>query len=87
VSVYGQEQDISDLAQPALKAVSEEVLGKAMTLWGDGRDLRRVLVTGGGAYALGKYVKARYPHAVVTQQPALCNARGFWLYGLRKWGQ
>ena len=87
VSVYGEQHDISDLAQPALKAVSEEVLGKAMTLWGDGRDIQRVLVTGGGAYALGKYVKARYPHPVVTQQPTLCNARGFWLYGLRKWGQ
>lgn len=87
VSVYDEQHDIADLARPALKAVAEEVLAQAMTLWGDGRDIQRVLVTGGGAYALGNFIKARYPHAIVTQEPALCNARGFWLYGARKWGQ
>lgn len=87
VSVYDQQYSISELARPALKAVAEEILATAMTLWGDARDIQRILVTGGGAYALGDLIKARYPHAIVTQQPALCNARGFWLYGLREWGK
>lgn len=85
VDVYDQEHDIADLAQSALESVAQVILAKAMTLWGDARDIKRLLVTGGGAYVLGDYIKEQYPHAVTTQEPGLCNARGFRQYGLHKW--
>lgn len=85
VKVHGDPKDIADLARPALRAVAETILAQAVTLWGDGRNLDRVAVTGGGAFALLDFVTARYPHAVMVDAPGFGNARGFYYYGLRKW--
>jgi len=85
VTVFGEERDIGWLAQPALDAVGEEILAYAGTLWGDGRELTAVLVTGGGAAALGDQIVQRYHHARVLQDAPLANVRGFARYGRRKW--
>ncbi len=85
VSVYGAPQDISGLVAPHLDAVANEILSKAGTLWGDARDLAAVLVTGGGALALGERVARRYPHALVVPDANTANVRGFHRYGRRKW--
>jgi len=87
VTVCGERKDIGDLARPHLAAVAQKVLDKTTTLWGDGRDLSAVIVTGGGAYAMGEHVKARYPHAVILPNPERGNVEGFYRYGLRKWGR
>jgi hypothetical protein len=44
-----------------------------------------VLVTGGGALALGERVARRYPHALVAPDADTANVRGFHRYGRRKW--
>ncbi len=85
VTIFGQERDIRWLARPALDAVAQEILAHAGTLWGDGRELNAVLVTGGGALALGDHIRRRYPHARVLADAALANVRGFERYGRRKW--
>lgn len=85
VTVFGEERDIAWLARPALDAVAEEVLAQAGTLWGDGRDLKAILVTGGGAVALGDRIGRRYPHARVLPDAPMANVRGFERYGLRRW--
>jgi hypothetical protein len=66
-------------------ALAEEVLAQAGTLWGDGRELRAILITGGGAVALGSRIQQRYPHARVLDDPAMANVKGFQKYGTRKW--
>jgi plasmid segregation protein ParM len=85
VQVYGKAKDVLRLAEPALEAVAEEVNAKAGTLWGDGRDLSAVLVTGGGALALGHRILSQYPHAVTVPNAAMANVCGFLRYGMRKW--
>jgi plasmid segregation protein ParM len=85
VTVFDREHNIADLIRPALDATAETVLGQVATAWGDGRDIRRVLVTGGGAIAMAEYVRARYPHAVKLPEPAMENVRGYLKYGRRKW--
>jgi plasmid segregation protein ParM len=85
VQVYGKAKDVFRLSEPALQAVAEEVKAKAGTLWGDGRDLSAVLVTGGGALALGHRILSQYPHAVTIPNAAMANVRGFLRYGMRKW--
>jgi plasmid segregation protein ParM len=85
VTIFGEERDIEWLANPVLDAVAEEVLARAGTLWGDGRDLKAVLVTGGGAMVLGERICHRYPHARVLDDASLANVRGFERYGRRKW--
>ncbi|MBN1579329.1 MAG: ParM/StbA family protein [Anaerolineae bacterium] len=86
VTVFGEQRDIEWLAHPVLDAIAEEVLAEAGTLWGDGRDLDAVLVTGGGAIALGDRIGRCYPHARTLDDAAMANVRGFERYGRRKWG-
>jgi hypothetical protein len=85
VTVFGEERTVDWLADPVLDALAEEILAEAGTLWGDGRDLKVVLVTGGGAMALGERIRRRYAHARVLPDAALANVNGFFKYGQRKW--
>jgi len=85
VTVFGEKRRIDWLVDPVLDALSQEVLAEAGTLWGDGRDLEAVLVTGGGAMALGERICRRYAHARVLPDAALANVNGFHKYGQRKW--
>jgi hypothetical protein len=85
VTVFGEERTVDWLAGPVLDALAQEVLAEAGTLWGDGRDLKAVLVTGGGAMALGERIRRRYAHARVLPDAALANVNGFFKYGRRKW--
>lgn len=83
VRVYGARQDIGPLVDSVLEGVAEEIVSKARTLWGEGRDLDAVMVTGGGAEALGRYFHQVYPHARVVPDPAMANVRGFFKYANR----
>ncbi len=85
VTVFGETRVIDWLVEPALDAVVEEVLAQAGTLWGDGRDLSAILVTGGGALALGERIGRRYGHARTLDDAPLANVRGFERYGRRRW--
>lgn len=87
VTVYGRREPVTDLVAGALEGVAQEVLGEAVTLWGDGRDLLAVLVTGGGGPALLERVRAIYPHARLAPNPQTANAEGFYRYALRKFGE
>ena len=85
VTVFGEARTVDWLADPVLDAISQEILAEAGTLWGDGRDLMAILVTGGGAIALGERFRQRYAHARVLPGAALANVNGFCKYGRRKW--
>jgi plasmid segregation protein ParM len=85
VTIFGEERNIGWLVDPVFDALAEEILAHAGTLWGDGRDLSAVLVTGGGAIALGERMGQRYAHAQILDDAPMANVRGFRKYGLRKW--
>ena len=81
-----REIDVRDLVTRAKEAVGQSVIGKAVTLWGDGDDLSAVLVTGGGGSFFFDRVQSVYPHARELNDPQVANAQGFYRYGLRKLG-
>jgi plasmid segregation protein ParM len=85
VTLFGEEREIGYLVAPVLDAVGAEILAEAGTLWGDGRNLDAILVTGGGAMPLGERIRARYAHARTLAEPATANVHGFYKYGCRKW--
>jgi plasmid segregation protein ParM len=85
VTIFGEDRRIDWLADPVFDALAQEILAHAATLWGDGRDLKAILVTGGGAIALGERICARYAHARVLDDAPMANVRGFFKYALRKW--
>jgi hypothetical protein len=85
VTVFGEERSVDWLADPVFDVIAQEILAEAGTLWGDGRDLKAILVTGGGAMALGEHIRRRYAHARLLPDAALANVNGFFKYGRRKW--
>lgn len=85
VMIFGEERSIDWLADPVFDVLAQEILAQAGTLWGDGRDLRAILVTGGGAIALGERICERYAHARILDDAPMANVHGFLKYALRKW--
>jgi plasmid segregation protein ParM len=80
----GERVYVGDLLSEVLDGVAERVVGEAQTLWGEGRDVAAVLVTGGGGAMMMNHVREVYPHAQLVPSPQMANAAGFYRYGLRK---
>lgn len=76
IKVFGEKKDVRPAISRCLKELASEVEAKARTLWGDGVDIDRVIVTGGGAVALKDYLNL-YKHARVIPGPQIANARGY----------
>lgn len=83
--VNGTELAIEYIAEPAIKEVSERIIGKARELWGNARDVDRIILTGGGAIALRKRFTELYPQLILAQPADIANARGFYRRGRRMW--
>ena len=83
---WGEWEAVDDYVEAALEQVAERVVGEAQTLWGDGRDLDTVLVTGGGGAAMFEAVRARFPQAQLVEAAQTANARGFYRYAVRCFG-
>jgi plasmid segregation protein ParM len=82
----GQEIEARAIRTSALTSVGRQILGKAAELWGDGRDLDAILVTGGGGRAFADRIQSEYRQAQLVNSPQMANATGFYRYGLRKFG-
>lgn len=78
---FGNPVRITGLLDDVLPLMAEDIIGKASSLWGSGANLRRVLVTGGGAQMLGRYIKEAFPHTVIVDDPIFANAVGYYRYG------
>jgi plasmid segregation protein ParM len=85
INIFGEKREIDWIAEPVFDAIAAEILAQAGSLWGDGRDLDAVLVTGGGAIVLGERVREHYRHATILEDAAMANVKGFLKYGLRRW--
>ena len=85
VTIFGEVREIDWITEPVFDAIAAEVLAQAGTLWGDGRDLAAILVTGGGAIALGERIREHYRHASILDDAAMANVKGFRKYGQRRW--
>ena len=86
VRVYGSQRSIADRVNEMQGTVAQEILGEAATLWGRGRDLDAVLVTGGGGPVFADAIRRVYPHAQLVEDPQMANAEGFYRYARRKFG-
>lgn len=81
VRVAGQTCHIPEIRERALAAVVDGILAPMGELWGNARQLGRILIAGGGAMQVGQRLAGRFRQARVLAQPQLANAIGFQLYG------
>lgn len=89
-SYQGQERDITPYAQPHLAPLVDMVLNRFSEAWPEPGRYAAVLLTGGGAMALGKVLKARmngvYPNVTIAQDAAFANVRGYLKLARDLWG-
>lgn len=77
------EMDVADLRDQALEATATDVIAFVEERWGNARQFRHLLATGGGSAALRDALLALYPHAIVLDDPVTANARGLAKYAAR----
>lgn len=77
-------QDLSREAELARQAAAGGVIDYITGLWGNGRQISRILFTGGGAEALRKELLQQYPHGQVLPEPVMSNALGLARHARRR---
>lgn len=78
ITNFGKRLDIGSLADEAIQRAVPEIIDTATRLMEPFvRKLDGVLVAGGPAEILYPAIKAKWPHAVLAQQPRLAVAEGF----------
>lgn len=85
--VDGVEEDLTYALDNGCADLSEQVIGLISELAGKARDIKAMILTGGGSIVLEDWIKERYPRAYLTAEPVMANAIGFSRYGRRKWAR
>jgi len=83
VRYYGEPVDLGDVVDAALQPMADQVVAEATQLWNGGAGLDAILVSGGGAHLLGRYIVAHFRHARVVSEPVFANALGYWKFAQR----
>jgi plasmid segregation protein ParM len=83
VRYYGEPVDLAGAVDDILEPLAAQVIAEATHLWNGGAGLDAILVSGGGALLLGRYVKRHFRHARVVSEPVFANALGFWRFAQR----
>ena len=75
--------NLQALTQQARETVASSVLMFTERVWGNAKQFRHVLFTGGGADALRDTLSRHYPHGIVLPEAVTANAAGLAKYGQR----
>jgi PRTRC genetic system protein D len=77
----GERVDIAPFAEPHLAPVVEVILNRMSESWPEPGRYAAVLLTGGGAAAVGRALKSRmrgvYPNVIIAPNPTFGNVRGY----------
>jgi hypothetical protein len=79
----GHPVEIEPVIDEILEPLAAEVVAAASQLWNGAAGLEAILLAGGGALLLGKYIKQHFhEHArvEVVENPVYSNALGFWKF-------
>ena len=85
----GERIDIAPFARPHLKPLADMAVNRFTEVWREPARYRVVLLTGGGALALGDMLKAEmdgvYNRVVISDDPVFGNVRGYLKLARRLW--
>lgn len=77
------DQNVSGIVRQSLDTAAASAISFIEGAWGNGRQFSHVLATGGQALAMKNHLLRQYPHAIISSDPVLDNARGFAKYAMR----
>lgn len=80
VRLFGETRDVSSIVQEARRELVIRLRAQAQRQLGQGAELERILLVGGGAEVLAADLADWFPNQQVPAQPAFANARGMLKY-------
>ncbi|MFZ6028302.1 MAG: hypothetical protein ACOYYS_11360 [Chloroflexota bacterium] len=80
----GEAINLRPMARQALEVAFGEMRAYLSQIWEDGSQFDYLLLTGGGALALGERLQAVYPQTVLISEPVTANARGLARFAQRQ---
>lgn len=81
---FGNERDVTGIVSDVLQPFTRRILAEASQVWGSAAKLDALLVSGGGAEAIGPAIAEQYPHARIVEAPQWANALGYLKFGRRQ---
>ncbi len=87
IRLAGKNQSIRDICDAALTALCDGIVAAMQNLWGKskGRDLDRIIGTGGGIYLVGERLADVYPQLEPIRQAQTANCLGMYRLGRNLW--
>jgi plasmid segregation protein ParM len=83
VRYYGQKHSVSELFEPVLEPMADQVVAQASQLWGSAARLDEILLTGGGSHMLANYIGRHFSHVSVLDEPVYGNVEGYYRFSQR----
>jgi len=84
----GQDHDIWPYAEPYLMPLIDRIITKVNDTLPESGRFDALLISGGGAATLGKYIKSslskQFANIAIAEDPRWANVRGYLKYGLRE---
>lgn len=80
IRLRAQTHDVGPLIDRAVNEIGDQILREIKRKIGEGAELEKILLVGGGAALMESLVKQAYPHCVVPAGPEYANARGMRKY-------
>jgi len=86
LKIAGKETSIVNQQEIAFKEAAAQIISRIKSLWPDRWELDQILLAGGGAILLGKYLKAELgDQAVIADDAAFANVNGYLKFARRIW--
>lgn len=76
VTLWGKPRDVASVVAMAKEVAINHIRSEVMRRLGKGADIDVVLFVGGGVLSFGHLIQGWFPHQVIGDNPAFCNARG-----------
>jgi plasmid segregation protein ParM len=83
VEYYGKTHDLEKQIDAIVVPMAEQVIAEASQMWNGGANLSQILITGGSALLLGKFLLKHFQHAYIVEDPVFGNVNGFYKFAQR----
>ena len=74
--------DIAKIKEQYFREYAEDIIAEINVRWTNRDKFDRIILTGGGAKVLAKYLKEWEPDLIVVEDSQMANVRGFYKYGI-----
>jgi plasmid segregation protein ParM len=83
IQYFDETIDLEKQIRQVVTPMAEQVIAEASQLWDGGAGLSQILITGGSALILGKFLLEHFKHAYIVKDPVFANVNGFYKFAQR----